>query len=109
MTSYAKLYAAMKVMKGLRLLEIVNASDSCASRITVQLTNSADGADVSHFVEGVPRSWPALRGSRPFTETAIPLSAADRDCWGAPNSAPLVVSASARYSVIASSAAKGLA
>ena len=46
----------MKVMKGLRLLEIVNASDSCASRITVQLTNSADGADVSHFVEGVPRS-----------------------------------------------------
>lgn len=56
MPSYAKLYAATKVMKGLRLLEIVNASESRASRITVQMTTPADGADVSYFVEDVPRS-----------------------------------------------------
>lgn len=54
MPSYAKLYAAVKVMKGLRLLELVNASDERASRVTLYLT--AAGEDVSHFVDGVPQS-----------------------------------------------------
>ena len=53
--SYAKLYVAVKVMRTMRVLELVNASDEPAKSITLQLHHN--GLDVSELVLGtVPAS-----------------------------------------------------
>lgn len=69
MPSYAKLYAATKIVKDLRFLELVNASDAAAGRITLQLTHQ--GEDVSVYLAGdVPRRLAGRERSLVLLSTA---------------------------------------
>lgn len=52
MTSHARLYAAVKILRGTRLLEVRNTSGEPAWSIELQL--QAEGRDVSHLVDPMP-------------------------------------------------------